>query len=281
MQIGTTERTRVRSAWRLWLGKWYYTAKRYGVWWLRRGTYTTARTTDTLAIRVVQHQSVLVRPLQNALMHLQQNKIINLRIASAAIDGVLIHPGQVFSLWYLVGMPTAAKGYLPGMVLVNGQVREGIAGGLCQLGNLLFWMLLQTPLSITERWRHSFDVFPDQNRTLPFGSGATLSYNYMDLQCVNNTAHTFQIRVWLDEECLRGEVWCNTPLGHTYHVVERNHEIRLQWWGGYSRHNELYRQCIDAQTGAMLHEELVVKNDALMMYNPLLNPPTERACPTE
>ena len=48
-------------------------------------------------------------------------------------------------------------------------------GGLCQLSNLIYWMTLHTPLTITERYRHSYDVFPDSNRTQPFGSGEPAS----------------------------------------------------------------------------------------------------------
>ena len=39
-------------------------------------------------------------------------------------------------------------------------------------------MTLHTPLQVTERYRHSYDVFPDADRKLPFGSGATCAYNY-------------------------------------------------------------------------------------------------------
>ena len=60
------------------------------------------------------------------------------------------------------------------MVLFLGQIGGDIGGGLCQLSNLIFWMTLHTPLTVTERYRHSHDVFPDANRTQPFGSGGHL-----------------------------------------------------------------------------------------------------------
>ena len=62
---------------------------------------------------------------------------------------------------------------MEGMILRNGRVASGVGGGLCQMTNLLYWMTLHTPLTVTERWRHGYDVFPDSNRTQPFGSGAT------------------------------------------------------------------------------------------------------------
>ena len=95
----------------------------------------------------------------------------------------------------MVGNPSKRKGYLKCLVLNNGKIGYDYGGGLCQLGNLLYWMVLHSPLVVTERWRHSFDVFPDVNRKLPFGSGATLSYNYIDLQFKNPTKHNYQIKL--------------------------------------------------------------------------------------
>ena len=65
----------------------------------------------------------------------------------------------------------------------QGSLRRG--GRPVQMTNLLYWMTLHTPLTVTERWRHGYDVFPDSNRTQPFGSGATCFYNYMDLMVRN------------------------------------------------------------------------------------------------
>jgi vancomycin resistance protein VanW len=62
---------------------------------------------------------------------------------------------------------------------------------------LTFWIFAHSPLLITERHRHSFDVFPDVNRKVPFGAGATLSYNYIDFRVKNNTENTFKINFGL------------------------------------------------------------------------------------
>ena len=61
----------------------------------------------------------------------QHNKVTNLRLAIAHLVGLLIRPGQTFSIWYLVGRPTTRKGYLPGLVLNQGKITNGIGGGLC------------------------------------------------------------------------------------------------------------------------------------------------------
>jgi vancomycin resistance protein VanW len=68
------------------------------------------------------------------------------------------------------------------MELYFGEARLGIGGGLCQIANLLKWLAIHSPLTVTERHHHSFEPFLDDRRVLPFGSGATIFYNYGDFQ---------------------------------------------------------------------------------------------------
>lgn len=189
-------------------------------------------------------------------------------MACRRLDGLLVHPGETFSFWRLVGLPTRLKGYKEGLVLSQGALRKGVGGGLCQLSNLLYWMTLHTPLQVVERWRHSYDVFPDVNRTLPFGSGATVAYNYIDLQIENTTAQTFQLRLWQDEEQLYGEWRSEYAPKQSYKVLEKNHRIEQNLLG-YVRRNEIYRTVTDLYSGEVT-EEFITANRALMMYNPLL-----------
>ena len=130
-------------------------------------------------------------------------------------------------------------------------------------------MTLHTPLTVVERYRHSHDVFPDSNRTQPFGSGATCAYPHRDLMIRNDTDQTFQLRLRVGEEALEGQWRCERPLTVRYRIVERDHEFRPEYFGGYSRHNKLYRQVLN-RDGTLLYEELMVENHALMMYSPLL-----------
>ena len=202
-------------------------------------------------------------------MQLQYNKITNLKLALPHLEGLVIKPGETFSFWYLVGNPSQKKGYKKGLVLRQGKIGADVGGGLCQLGNLLCWMVLHSPLVITERYRHSYDVFPDVNRKVPFGAGATLAYNYIDFQFYNPTSQSFQIRLWLSDDYLEGSLHSQHLSEWTYKVEERNHYIKHEGWGGYTRHNEIFRIKKHRNQKA-LEEEKVMENHAIMMYNPLL-----------
>ncbi len=250
-------------------GREYYVLKRRFEWLRRFRNFARPKPDVQLEHPVFSHRTMMLRPLRDVEMYLQHNKITNLRLAIAPINRVVIRPGQTFSIWRLVGRPTAAKGFLEGLVLHNGRIEKGVGGGLCQLGNLLYWMALHSPLSVTERYRHGFDVFPDINRKIPFACGATLAYNYIDLQLRNDTPDTFQINLWLDDEYLNGEIRSDVKAEFEYEVYETDHLIKMQPWGGYTRHNRIWQRKTSLIDG-MLTEDLITENHAIMMYNPLL-----------
>lgn len=261
-----------RSALRLFFGRLYYRTKRHLYWHWNGRTYARERRSTDLQYLHARHQTPLDRKLPGVDPRLNENKKQNLTIAARALDGLLLEPGQVFSYWRTIGKPTAKKGYLPGLVLEQGGLGEGIGGGLCQLSNLIYWMTLHTDLEVIERYRHSFDVFPDRNRSQPFGSGATCVYNYRDLAIANATNTTFQLRVWIEKGELRGQWRAATPPTRRYRVIERDHEMVATYWGGFVRRNTLYRRIYDELTGA-IDERFVTHNEALMCYDPRL--PTE------
>jgi len=231
----------------------------------RVGRFASEKQKDDLKFTCKKHQSLLRRRLGDSDPQLQENKVKNLQIACPTIDGVLIKPGQTFSFWRQIGEATEDKGYFEGMQLSRGEVVRGVGGGLCQLANLLYWMALHTPLEVVERHHHSFDPFPDENRVLPFGSGAGVFYNYIDLRFFNPTDLTLQVRVWLTDEHLKGAIFASSEPPHSYHVFEKNHRF-LAENGKTFRENEIWREVIDRRTGNRVAEEMLVKNFAEVKY---------------
>ena len=86
---------------------------------------------------------------------------------------------------------------------------------------------------------------------------------------MNNTDKTCQIRLWLDDEYLNGEITCNSDLKYTYEIFETDHSFQHQWWGGYTRHNIIRRRKINTD-GTSTSEEIIAENNAIMMYSPLI-----------
>lgn len=230
----------------------------------RKG-FAKRKSDSTLNYSCKRHQSLLRRKLGDSNPILQENKIVNLTLAADRIDGILIYPGETFSFWQLVGRATKRKGYIEGMQLSRGEVKTGIGGGICQLANLLYWMVLHTPLTVIERHHHSFDPFPDEGRVLPFGSGASVFFNYVDFRFKNTTENVFQIRVWVTDRHLKGAIFSNDEVATSFHIEEREH-LFYKKGGKNFRRNEIWRRTIDKRTGDLLKEELLLKNNSEVKY---------------
>lgn len=260
-----------RSIFRSVLASIYFRLKRYLSWRFSGTAFAATFDVDTANFPCLcfYHQTPLFRRFAKADMWLQQNKAVNLKLALDRLNGILLRPGETFSFWRLIGKPTRRKGYLEGMVLSEGQVVPGVGGGLCQLSNLIYWMTLHTELTVVERWRHNYDVFPDADRTQPFGSGATVAYNYVDLQIKNKTSNAYQLRLWLTATELCGEWRSQQPTTYCYEVYEKEHLITHESWGDYMRHNLINRRIFN-KLGEQVGDELVAKNHAIMMYQPFL-----------
>ncbi len=214
---------------------------------------------------IARHSSPLFRKLGDTDVRLHEGKIKNLEVAINALNGVVIKPNQTFSFWNTVGAPTARKGYVDGMLLSGGKVIEGVGGGLCQLSNLLFWLFLHTPTKITERQHHSIDVFPDSGRTIPFGAGATIYYNLIDLKIKNTSKYPLQLKLWLSEGQLKGQILSTQSIREKYHLEERAHYF-VRTKNGVYRYNEIWRSTL--VQGKIIHQDKVMTNCAPVMYEP-------------
>lgn len=223
------------------------------------------------------HETPLFRNLCGSDRLLEENKVSNLKIAVSCLDGLVLEKGKVFSYWKCLGKPTKRRGFKKGLVLKNGRLSSGTGGGLCQISNLIYWMTLHSPLVVTERWRHSYDVFPDSNRTQPFGSGATCVYNYRDLQIKNETDQDYALHLWIEDGKLKGQWRTVFQVLDRYEVYEKKHWITMEIAGVYVRHNVLARRHFlpkdegNGKSTMVLESDVeIVENHAIMMYNPLL-----------
>ena len=231
-----------------------------------RTRFACEQSDELLPVMIYQHSSLIRRRLGNVDMTLQENKATNLSLAVAHLNGLLIRPNQTFSIWKRIGRTSARKGYRKGLTIANGHVSSDIGGGLCQLSNLIHWMVLHSDLTITEHHHHDgFDLFPDFGRQIPFGTGTSISYNYIDYRFTNHTPNTYQLRVWVDGEYLRGELRAMQTQPHSYHIHAED-EFFSRKDGIIYRNGKVYRDTIDTGTGQHLAMDLIRSNHARVMY---------------
>ena len=233
----------------------------------QKTSFAKERTENSLPVLVYQHKSLIRRRLGNVNMVLQENKATNLALAVSHIDGLLIRRGETFSVWKQIGRTSKRKGYKEGLTIAKGQPSQGIGGGLCQLSNLIHWMVLHSELTITEHHHHDgLDLFPDFGRQIPFGTGTSISYNYIDYRVKNETDNTYQLRLWVDDEYLCGELRAEESLPHTFHIHAEN-EFFSREGGVVYRNGQVYRDTIDRKTGHTIDSQLIRTNHAKVMYD--------------
>ena len=256
-----------RSLLRKVCGPVYHRLKREYDWQFGGKQFALRREETVLPELIFEHRTPLYRNIPRHDLWLQKNKVINLRLAVARLNGLVLQPGEVFSFWRLIGKPSRSKGYVEGMVLDNGTVKPGVGGGLCQLSNLIYWLTLHTPLTVIERWRHGYDVFPDVDRTQPFGSGATCAYPSLDLQLKNSTVDSFQLILRVTDSHLAGEWRSEKPSLYRYDIYEADHRISIEHPDVYVRRNIIRRK---VWREGMMWDEPVAENCAIMRYVPFL-----------
>lgn len=228
------------------------------------------KNTVPFPVIVKSHTSNVLRRLEGVDMQLQRNKAVNLRLAAAQINGIVINPGDTFSFWRLVGEPSAKRGYLEGLVINNGKLESGIGGGLCQLANLIHWLVLNSPLTVTELVHHSDALFPDSGRRVPFGTGTSVFYKNVDYRFKNTTDRPVQLLVWLDENELFGELRAPAAFPYIYRITEENQGY-VEEDGVFYRVSRVYRITLDRER-RVLRRELVLDNHSKVLYDYSLIP---------
>ena len=200
-------------------------------------------------------------------MKLQENKAKNLSLVAPKISGVIIRPGETFSFWKLVGRCLEKDGYREGLVIASGKTSSGIGGGMCQLSNLIHWMILHTDMEITEHHHHDqVDLFPDLKRVIPFGTGTSIMYNYLDYRFKNTTNLTYQLIIYTDDEYLCGELRADRRQDYKYHIKDEETFFSKEKDGVY-RNGKVYREKNDCETGKVIKKELLRVNHAKVCYD--------------
>lgn len=152
-------------------------------------------------------------PLINppAQRHLFQNKLHNLQLAIARMQGLVLPPGGAFSFWEYAHEPSVAHGYREGAMFINQRVVSSVGGGLCQLSGLLYNLALLSGCRIVERHNHSIDAYGEA-RYIPLGRDATVAFGRKDLRFENPHPQAIRFELAVDEQQARGRVLGTAPL---------------------------------------------------------------------
>lgn len=116
------------------------------------------------------------------------DRTTNLRLASNKIDGTIIMPGETFSYNKVVGKRTIAAGYKEAAIFSNGQVTQGLGGGICQISTTLYDAVVFADLEIVSRRNHMFVT-----SYVDGGKDATVVWGSTDFKFKNSRDYPIRI----------------------------------------------------------------------------------------
>ncbi|MBI5037489.1 MAG: VanW family protein [Candidatus Kerfeldbacteria bacterium] len=113
------------------------------------------------------------------------NRRHNIGVGASALNGLMIKPGEEFSLINALGEIDGEHGYKQELVIKGNKTVPEYGGGLCQIGTTTFRSVLDAGLKITERKNHSYRVSYYE----PAGTDATIYDPAPDFKFINDTGH--------------------------------------------------------------------------------------------
>jgi vancomycin resistance protein YoaR len=125
------------------------------------------------------------------------NRIHNVQLVAHLIDDHFIAPGEEFSFNATTGERSPDKGFLEAPVIINGELKTGLGGGVCQVSTTTFNAAYEAGLSITDRTNHALYI-----SHYPLGRDATVNYPDTDLKFDNDTGHWLWLRTFVGSSSL-------------------------------------------------------------------------------
>jgi len=122
-------------------------------------------------------------------------RIQNVQTAAAAFHGVLIAPGETFSMGSVLGDISLDNGYAEALIIYGGRTIKGVGGGVCQVSTTLFRNVFFSGFPVAERHSHAYRVYyyeqsPDGGRNPNFvGLDATVYFPLVDFKFTNDTPY--------------------------------------------------------------------------------------------
>ena len=129
-------------------------------------------------------------------------RIHNITVASAQFDGLLVKPGEAFSMGANLGDVSLDTGYAEALIIVGNRTIKGAGGGVCQVSTTLFRTIFMTGFPVTERHSHAYRVGYYENGDGPthLGAGfdATVFFPEVDLKFVNDSQYWILMETVVD-----------------------------------------------------------------------------------
>ncbi len=132
-----------------------------------------------------------------------KNRRHNIKVGADSLNGLLLKPGEEFSLLKALGEIDGKHGYLPELVIKENRTIPEFGGGLCQVGTTIFRATFNSGLPVTQRRNHSYRVSYYE----PAGTDATIYDPAPDYRFRNDTSHHVLIQTRIEGDDLIFDLW--------------------------------------------------------------------------
>ncbi len=145
----------------------------------------------------------------------------NIANAASRLSGLILQPGESFSITEAIGPIDRAHGYISAGVVVGGVHTSGIGGGLCQIATTAYVAGYLTGIDIVERRPHT-----EWFSRYPAGRDAAIATG-IDMRLKNDTPYALMFNAYVEDAGLRVDIW-STP----YYTVEGSTSGKYNIRGG-------------------------------------------------
>lgn len=131
-------------------------------------------------------------------------RIQNIVTASAQYHGLLIAPGETFSMGSVLGDVSLENGYAEALIIYGGRTIKGVGGGVCQVSTTLFRTVFFAGFPIVERYSHAYRVpYYEMDASGHVdgqfaGMDATVYFPLVDFKFQNDTPHWMLMETYVD-----------------------------------------------------------------------------------
>lgn len=132
------------------------------------------------------------------------SRVQNISTAASKFHGVLVAPGETFSMANALGDITLDNGYAEAMIILGGQTIKGVGGGVCQVSTTLFRAAFFAGYPIVERHAHAYRVYyyekvaGNRINSRLAGLDATVFVPLVDFKFTNDTPYWLLMETYVD-----------------------------------------------------------------------------------
>jgi len=131
-------------------------------------------------------------------------RIQNIQAAAGRFHGVMVPPGEVFSMGQTMGDVSLESGFAEALIIYGGRTIKGVGGGVCQVSTTLFRGVFNIGLPVLERYPHAYrvsyyEMIASGGVDPRFaGMDATVYFPLVDLKFKNDTPYWILMETYVD-----------------------------------------------------------------------------------